>query len=367
MTEVPGSQMEIGAAVVYPTIKFQGNATSGGTPISGIDGDTAGRVAAIPDFYAVFNITDRLKGGIAVTVPFGNTVKYKYNFYGRYVPGGLDTAALSADINPSLAYKISDNLSIGAGFSAHGCRRRFECHQSGSAACDTRRSGFKRALQGQRLGFGYDAGVLFKPWAGGRVGLSYRSMMRHQVSGSLNFTGVNSFLSGLFANQAATADINLPSNADFSVTQDFSPALTMSWELQWTGWSTFNSSNVNGSLGTFIPLIQDYKDSWMTSVGGSYHPTQKWTWRGGLGWDQTPVRDTHRTVGVPDMTAPWSPSVRHNFSAGKSFDAAYTHYFAAHANMNSSVNGTDMFGTTTMHGDYQLGMDFLAGSFRFRY
>jgi len=37
---------------------------------------TAAAPVSFPAFYGVFDITDRLKGGIAVTVPFGNTIKY---------------------------------------------------------------------------------------------------------------------------------------------------------------------------------------------------------------------------------------------------------------------------------------------------
>ena len=38
----------------------------------------------------------------------------------------------------------------------------------------------------------------------------------------------------------------------------------------------------------------------MVSVGGIYHFDAAWTFRGGVGFDQTPVVDAFRDTGVPD-------------------------------------------------------------------
>ena len=59
-------------------------------------------------------IQSQLKAvGIAVTVPFGLEINYGPNFVGRYQ--GIKLRALSADINPAVAWRVNDKVSIGAG------------------------------------------------------------------------------------------------------------------------------------------------------------------------------------------------------------------------------------------------------------
>src|SRR6266446_4252999 len=76
MSWLQGSQVEVGSAVVFPSIQFKGNATVLGTPIPGDNSRNGGPSAGIPHLYGFFDLADNLKAGIAVTVPFGNTIDY---------------------------------------------------------------------------------------------------------------------------------------------------------------------------------------------------------------------------------------------------------------------------------------------------
>jgi hypothetical protein len=46
---------------------------------------------------------------------------------------------------------------------------------------------------------------------------------------------------------------------------------------------------------------------------------------------------------------------------------AYAHYFAAHASMNQSINSTDSVSGTSLLGSYQLSLDYIATSLRFKF
>src|SRR6266404_5518180 len=99
MSLLRGAQIEVGSAAVFPDMHFNGNATVMGTPIPADNSRDVGQVAAIPHLYGLFDINDRMKAGIAVTVPFGNTVDYSEDWSGRYV--NIKTAVLTVDINPN--------------------------------------------------------------------------------------------------------------------------------------------------------------------------------------------------------------------------------------------------------------------------
>ena len=87
MTDLSGTQFELGIAAPFVTANFHGTDSEPDRlgPVLGNTGNDSGRTGLIPDFYAVTDITDRIKGGIAITAPFGNTIKYNSDFVGRYL------------------------------------------------------------------------------------------------------------------------------------------------------------------------------------------------------------------------------------------------------------------------------------------
>src|SRR5438874_7164773 len=116
MTHISGDEVQVGAAVVFPSLSFNGSAKVFTTTIPGTNGGQPGQITGIPHLYGVFDLTDRLKAGLAITAPFGNATNYGPSFSGRYV--GIKESAISVDINPSLAYRVNDSISVGGGVSA---------------------------------------------------------------------------------------------------------------------------------------------------------------------------------------------------------------------------------------------------------
>ena len=119
MSFLPGTHTEIGGVAVFPSIHFTGDATIGSPSGPAIPGDNSrngGQFAMVPHAYASFDINQRWSAGIALTVPFGNTVDYSEAWSGRYV--NIKTAALTVDINPNVSFKITDRFAIAAGVSA---------------------------------------------------------------------------------------------------------------------------------------------------------------------------------------------------------------------------------------------------------
>ena len=120
MSWLEGTQTQIGGTGVFPSINFEGMATvydinGVGSPFPADNSRNNGQFSFVPHAYAVFDLHERLKAGIAITVPFGNTIDYSEDWSGRYV--NIKTAALSIDINPNVSYKLTDRLAIAGGVS----------------------------------------------------------------------------------------------------------------------------------------------------------------------------------------------------------------------------------------------------------
>jgi long-chain fatty acid transport protein len=364
MSDLGGTQIEIGSAVVFPNMHFTGNATIMGTPIPADNSREVGQIAGIPHVYGVIDINDRLKAGIAITVPFGNTVDNSEAWSGRYV--SIRTAVITADINPNISYKVTDNFSVGAGFSA----QYFQGNLSSAIPQFLLFGpGTPDAIYHLRVddwAWGYNFGALWEPMQGTRLGVTYRSGIDHTLTGRLNFSPTTNPLLGL-TSQPASTDVSVPASITGSVTHQLTPALSLSSDVQFTQWDTFDKLNISSPPNPTFTFNEHYRDSWMISVGGVYNLSRLWTLRGGIGWDESPVLDAFRSTGVPDKDRIMlGVGTGYHFSDASSLDVGYSHYFAAgHASMNSSANAIDpLTGAVILHGTYNNSLDYLVVTYR---
>jgi long-chain fatty acid transport protein len=369
MTRLDGNQFEVGATPVFGTVDFHGSLVGGAGGYSNNNGDNAARPALIPDIYGVYHLTPDLAAGIAVTSPFGLPIKYNSAWVGRY--NVIQAEAESVDINPNLAYKINDKLSVAGGLSAQYLT--FEL----STAINQAFLGSTDALarfKGDNWAIGYNLGVLWSPMTDTRVGLTYRSKIDHKLSGDFNFLNLNPALGGALVSGASTAGIDVPATVGASVTHDLSPQWTMALDVQYTLWSAFKGVGLAGP--TPFAFNESYVNSWFTSIGAIYHPDgewRNWTLRSGIGWDQSPVQNGYRDPAVPDNDRYMvGAGFGYKWSEHTTFDFAYAHYFATHASVTGSVNSmAGLAGVpasnTTFSGNYSLSLDYVSASVTWKF
>jgi long-chain fatty acid transport protein len=359
------SQVQIGSAVVLPDLNFSGTATGPGpTPITGVNDRNIGQTAMIPHLYGAFRIDERWSAGIAMTVPFGLVIDYSENWPGRY--SSIQTAALSFDVNPNIAYKINDNVSIGGGFSA----QYFKLQMSSAinqalifGAPGTPDGGYRLTVDD--VAWGFNLGILAKVTEQTKLGLTYRSAITHDLTGQLQFWPTTSPLLGL-TNAVARAGVNLPASTTLSLTHQLTPNLSVSGDVQFSQWHVLRSFAVNAPPNPILGMNKQYRDTWMVSVGGAYRFDDNWTVRGGVGYDQSPVTDAFRFSGIPDTNRVMvGAGASYNFTPTMGIDVGYAHYFTTDkATMNSSVNAVDPFTGVVLSGQYKNALDYLAISFR---
>jgi long-chain fatty acid transport protein len=121
MTRLPGTQGGAAVHLVLPQTKFRNEGTTfspavGGAPIAGGNGGDAGGLAAVPHAYLTHQLDNDTWLGLAINVPFGLTTEYDSDWVGRY--HAIKSAVQTININPSVAYKVNDQVSIAAGVSA---------------------------------------------------------------------------------------------------------------------------------------------------------------------------------------------------------------------------------------------------------
>jgi long-chain fatty acid transport protein len=374
MTSLFGNQLSGDLSIVIPSAIFSGAGfTAAGQPIRGGNGGDAGSAQPVPAVYGLYDATADLKFGLAVTAPFGLDSQYNSNWIGRYQAIKSDLQIIN--INPNIAYRITDWLSMGAGPAiqhasvelTNGIDSTTLLHLANPLlpAGLTLPDGFAR-VTGDSWSVGYNLGVLAEISPETRLGASYRSQISHRLDGSVTFNvPIPLAADPRFRNTPTRADLKTPDIVSFAAYQQISPDLTLLAEAQWTSWSVIKNLQVqrtDGSVVTNQP--EQWHGTWFGSIGASYVATPNWAVRGGFAYDHTPVRDQFRSARLPDADRYWlAVGVGYQWTAALRFDAAYVHIFSGG---NTSINEVSQTGDLLV-GRYSDHIDILSVSATHRF
>ncbi|MBL8276024.1 MAG: outer membrane protein transport protein [Pelomonas sp.] len=379
MTLLKGRVFQADASVIDYSVKFSGAGNDAiGRPLGGGNGGDAGATAGVPSLYLHLPVSDRLRVGLSVTVPFGFKTSYQEGWAGRYE--GIKTELKAYDLGAALAYKVTDSLSLGASvFAERADVKLRDAVDYGAILAGARVAGFLPTgadgdvrIHGKHTAAGFTLGALFKPSADTSIGLAYRSKVEHKIdSVDVRFSvpaAAKSVLAvarpGWFVDTTASAEMDLPSSYTLSVSQRVNARWRVMADFSRTKWSQFRDIDLDfASNQATQTLVFGYRDTSFYSVGSEYEAGDGWTLRAGLGYDQSPVTDAVRDVRVPDtnrrwiaLGATWQASERLKYSL------AYTHLFLG----DPSVDLRSATGST-LRGTYKLGSDVLAASVQYSF
>ena len=308
MTQLPGFTATGGAQFLFIS---SGQQDKGSTrtvpglpapiPTGGGDGGNPfHRIVPIPSFYGVLQINERLWAGIGVNAPFGLDVDYNDGWFGRYDSKLSDL--VTYNVQPSLAWKVNDRLSIGGGVSVQYIRA--ELTNALPNLSPLSGDGLAR-VKGDDVSLGWNLGAQLNAGPA-RLGLHYRSRVKHRLSGTFEIEGLVGPLAAQNRSINARAPITLPDSLAFSAMVAPAPGYRLLGTVEWTNWSLFDAIRVDTPEGTALTVSpQNYKDSWSFHFGGEADLSEQWTLRGGFAADATPTVDAYRSSRVPDGNRVW--------------------------------------------------------------
>ena len=336
MTLLPDRQIVLSANGVKPTANFSNTASTpplGRAGLTGNGGD-AGDWSVVPSLYAAFAITPDLRLGIGINSPFGLKTEYDAPWLGQYQ--ALTSKLETINVNPALAYRVNNWLSLGAGVDW----QRAKAELSNSVYLGAAGDGTAQ-VEGDSDAWGYNLGALFQISQDMRVGIAYRSNIKQNLEGDVTFTLPAGFPAlPAVANGPVTASVDLPETASLSVFQRFDDKWDIMADITWTHWSRFQDLTVLRSNGTVLSTQpENWSDSWRFSIGLNYRATEKLMWRFGTSYDQTPVSDAYRTPRIPDQDRVWAAiGVQYAFTPALLLDVGYAHLFVKDASVNQPNN-----------------------------
>jgi len=332
-----GKQVAFAGHLLRPSFKFQDQGSTIPPALGSGNGGDGGDWALVPNGFFTMTVNPKLRFGLALNVPFGLKTEYDNGWRGQLT--ALKSEIKTININPSVAYKLNNNVSIGAGVSV----QRIEAELSsftGAAALGN------AILEADDVGYGFNLGLMFQPDANTRVGLTYRSKIKYELEGTATFTGV----AGAAFNGNIRADLKVPDSVSLSFFRSLGPTWEVMADITWTGWSSVKrldvirtTTSAGGAAGsTLSTLLFNWEDTMRFGVGANYKLNSQTKLRFGLALDESPTNDVDRTPRLPDQDRTWIAfGVQYKPSKAGVLEVGYAHEFVRDARVtNATVAGT---------------------------
>jgi long-chain fatty acid transport protein len=325
MTLIPGKQIAGALHIVNPSFKFQNTgSTAVGLPGSDPDGGDGGDLTLIPNGFFTWAFNPTMSFGLALNAPFGLKTEYDAGWRGRVT--AIKSEVKAVNINPSVAFKVSDTVSLGLGLNV----QKLDAELTSFAGAPG-----NLTLEADDIGYGFNVGALFQLTPGTRIGAHYRSKIKYELEGTASFTNPA-------ANSNVSADLDVPDSFSVSVFSAINPTWDVMGDVTRTGWGNLKSLNVIRTSGplagtTLPPLTFNWDDTWRYSVGANYKWSPTTKLRFGVAFDETPTNDVDRTARLPDQDRKWVAfGVQWKPSKTSILDFGYAHEFIKDASINNS-------------------------------
>ena len=345
MTLLPGKQAAAALHVLRPSFKFENTSSTA----AGGDGGDGGGWAFVPNAFFTMAIDPKWSFGVAFNVPFGLTTEYDPNWRGRFL--AIKSEVKTINVNPSIAYKMSDMVSVGAGLSYQRIDAKLT-NQSGLGVSSLKAHDYS--------GYGFNLGIMIQASPDTRIGAHYRSAIDYELEGTATFSGLAA------ANASVKADLKVPDSASLSLFQRLGPQWELLADVTWTGWSSVKSLNVTcasvsavvcpsvgAPLGGAVPTLAfNWENTWRFGIGANYKLSPQTKFRFGLAFDETPTNDVDRTPRLPDEDRTWVAfGVQYKPTKNDTLEVGYAHEFIKDASINRPSAAGTVVGTFKNHAD----------------
>lgn len=271
------------------------------------------------NFYITANLKnagvaalENIAVGVGVVSPFG--VLYRYPNDAPFATAVTRQSLPLMDIKPSLAYKLSNQLSVGIGadiytFAGFWGSGQAETHFTSSGGPGLPVFGTSMEINGTDTAAGFNVSLLYTPLrnSDGRplvnVGLVYRSQATLHLNGQFLANGVR------VADASTTLVLPQVFTGGMALwpVRDGSHEWKLEVDIDYTVWKSVRNLDASLSNGTTIQFPQNWRSTYTVMVGTEYKwlqpallPHWEVALRGGYWHSQTPIPDQSFTPTVPD-------------------------------------------------------------------
>lgn len=327
IAQLNGTQLSANAQVILGDIRFSRDS---GNQFSGNEGGNGLQYLPGASLFVSHRLDDRASVGFGMYGNFGLALNYDDDWAGRYFT--QEAAVIGVSLQPTFAYQITDDLSVGIGPRFMYGYYRTELAINNNLLGITDRPDGQLEYKDTDWGAGVNVGLLYKLDARTQIGLAYTSKIDLEFKDRPSVRDVSNPLLNAALNRLDVdnleLDMSVPQTVLLSVSHQLNDQWTLLGSLGWQDWSEFGEIGVEvdtNVAGTSRTVDRSYKDTWHASIGAQYQMTSKLRWNMGVGYDSSAVDDKDRTVDNP-MNETWRLATGFNYQIDEGLDLhlAYT-------------------------------------------
>lgn len=293
-TRIEGTQLFAAAGALIPDIKFDVDYTTPrlGDGNGGDAGEAApgGSAAYVHDFDS-----DRWAAGIYFMGLAGAGLDYDKDWAGRYQATKVNL--LLAAVVPTLAYRVSDKLSLGIGVQYWYSNLNLHLNVP---RLDENREDLRASINGDDTGFSFKLGSMYELTDRTRFGLVYQSEIKAKYDGDLKVIapGGGEIPPDIERQVSVKTELNFAEYVRFAMYHALDEKWAVNLTLGWDNWS---------QLGD-VPLSTDnrdaavparWRDTYHYAWGVEYQWDKRWTFTTGVSYDTNPVDKEDRNAQLP--------------------------------------------------------------------
>jgi len=382
MSYLKGSQFLIAGHYISPNINYSdhGSITALSNGLNGSKTADAGVNAILPNMYFSSTFSNDIALGLGINLPYGLTTEYASDWVGRY--HGIKSEMLTININPSMALKLTERLSIGFGMNVQKldvsitsaidfgnvCLAVLPSASCTGLGLNPEQNDGLATVSGDSWSTGINFGALFEISDETRLGLAYRSAVSHTIEGEAEFEvpleAQVLTTNGLFTDTAAEAKVTLPAAASVSLMQSITRNTQLLVDVTWTEWSNFKELRVDylDSPQPDSVTTSNWHDSYRFSMAVNHRIKSKLILRSGIAFDQSPIPDEElRTPRIPGSDRVWlSVGIGVDMTKNLHIDMGYAHIFAGTEKTNNTIESDVPTINHSLIGEYQSSVNIVS-------
>ncbi|MCE4936857.1 OmpP1/FadL family transporter [Aliivibrio fischeri] len=335
MIYIEGDALSVNAAIMDLDIYYHDASDSSK------DSDNAGGVQPYGSLYYVHQLNDEMHLGMSVSAQGGSALDYGASYAGARNLNDLRLSVIQ--FNPSISYQINQQLSIGAGL------------QIDYASFEETLLYGQGSLETDSWTLGYNLGLMYQLDEYNRFGISYRSRMNHDLTGSFNSNAmtvsvpipgpipgtVDKHIPAM-SGQAGLNVLN-PRQIEVSGLHQLTNPLSLVWSVGFEQWSDNDSTMISINNGNRISQIErNFDDVWSAALGARYQLTSRLRLESGIGYATSPLDSSeYQGADLPVDT-------QHRYSMGATYqwdkDISLTTYYSYVDYGEPEINNNGMNG-----------------------
>lgn len=296
ITELEGVQVLGGVTAIMPKVDIR----TGSTWTTSEDA-----VWTPPHLYGTWKINENYSLGIGMFSRFGLGSVVDEDWTGRY--NSYEAIIESVSLNPNLAMRLSDQVSIAVGIEAmyldFSKKKKLNLGAINPAFAEG-----DAHIQADGWAPGYNLALQYRPCKYSKIGLTYRSPVSMKVRGTVDFSDINAMLTsgaltggvGIFKDTDAWGTVTLPDSIALGIAIYPIDKLSVEVGAVYTRWSTYDELKINYGDYIYKPGVglatqtveeKNWNDVWRFNIGIEYAALDWLDLRCGYVFDQSPVPD----------------------------------------------------------------------------